>query len=338
MLDMLILENVPLSEHSTMRLGGPAKYLCVVKSEKDLSEAIDFTKKNDLKMRIVGSGSNIIWSDEGFDGLVIVNEIEKFVINDTTVTIGSGVNWDDAVKKTVDANLSGIEYLSLIPGSSGATPVQNVGAYGAEIGDVLVSLRAYDSKEDSFVEILNNDCGFGYRTSRFKTTDSGRFLITEITLRLSKEYPKPPFYDSLQKYLDDQKITEYTPKTIRQAVIKIRSSKLPDPEKTANNGSFFANPIVDLETYNRLLENFPNLKAWDYNGKKKLAAGWLVENAGFSDKHDKNTGMATWSTQSLVLVNENAKHTSDLIEFRDKIVNSVKDKFGVILEQEPEII
>lgn len=335
---MLILENAPLSEHSTMRLGGPAKYLCEVKSEEDLIEAIEFAHKNNEKLRIIGAGSNIIWNDEGFDGLVIVNELQKFEINNTEVSIGSGVVWDTAVAKTVEAGLSGIEFLSLIPGSSGATPVQNVGAYGAEISDVLVSLRAYDQKTSNFVEILNKDCGFGYRTSRFKTTDSGRFLITEIKLKLSERKPNPPFYDSLQKYLDDKNIVEYTPQIIRNAVIDIRSNKLPDPATTANNGSFFANPIIDSDIYNKIFKKYPDIKAWDYKGKKKLAAGWLVEKAGYSDRHDKLTGMATWGPQSLVLVNENAEHTSDLIEFRDEIIKSVEEKFGVTLEQEPEII
>ena len=335
---MLILENAPLSEHSTMRLGGPAKYLCVVKSENDLLEAVEFANENDEKLRIIGAGSNIIWNDDGFDGLVVVNELQKFEINNTEVTIGSGVVWAEAVKKTVEAGIYGIEFLSLIPGTSGATPVQNVGAYGAEISDVLVSLRAYDLELKEFIEMLNEDCKFGYRTSRFKTADTGRFLITEIKLSLSRENPTPPFYDSLQKYLDNKDITDYSPQIIREAVIDIRSSKLPDPKTTANNGSFFANPIIDIETFEKLIEKYPDIKAWDYEGRKKLAAGWLVEKAGFSDRHDKTTGMATWGAQSLVLVNENAEHTSDLINFRDEIVNSVREKFGVKLEQEPEII
>jgi UDP-N-acetylmuramate dehydrogenase len=335
---MLILENAPLSEHSTMRLGGPAKYLCEVKSEKDLNEAIEFANEKYLKIRMIGSGSNIIWSDSGFDGLIIVNNLQKFEVKDSEVVIGSGVIWDEAVQKTVDAGLSGLEFLSLIPGTTGATPVQNVGAYGVEISDFLVSLKAYDLKTNKNVEIFNNECDFGYRTSRFKTQDSGRFLITEIKLKLSTRSPEPPFYESLQQYLDKNEIKNYTPKIIRDAVIKIRSSKLPDPKSVANNGSFFANPIIDSAQYEILLAKYPDIKAWDYKGKKKLAAGWLVEKAGFANTHDRNTGMATWKSQSLVLVNETAKHTSDLIKFRDNIIKNVEEKFGVILEQEPEII
>jgi UDP-N-acetylmuramate dehydrogenase len=335
---MLFLENADLSEHSTMRLGGLAKYLCTVTSEDELLEAIRFATDNNLKTRMIGSGSNIIWNDEGFDGLIIVNNLQHFEVVDTYVIIGSGVNWDEAVRKTVEAGLSGIEFLSLIPGTTGATPVQNVGAYGKEIKDTLISLKAYDTVENKFLEISNQDCGFGYRTSRFKTTDSGRFLITEIKLKLRRENPKPPFYDSLQRYLDENKISEYTPSSIREAVIAIRSSKLPDPDVIANNGSFFANPVVSNEIYNNLFIEFPEIKAWDFEGNKKIAAGWLVETAGFSDKHDDKTGMATWGNQSLVIVNEHAVHTSDLIEFRDQIINAVFEKFGIKLDQEPELI
>jgi UDP-N-acetylmuramate dehydrogenase len=335
---MLFLENAALSDHSTMRLGGSARYLCTVTNEQELLEAVKFADIKKCKLRMIGSGSNIIWSDAGFDGLIIVNEFQNISIDGNVTTIGSGLSWDDAVRKTVDAGLSGIEFLSIIPGTTGATPVQNVGAYGVEIKDVLISLKAYDTKIGDFVEIENKDCGFGYRTSKFKTTDAGRYLITEITLKLKKENPSPPFYDSLQKYLDESNITNYTPKIIRDAVIAIRQSKLPDPEVISNNGSFFANPIIDLEKYTKLLEKHPDIKAWDFQGKKKIAAGWLVEQSGFKDFHDEKTGMATWKNQSLVLVNEHAKSTTDLITFRDSIIAAVKSKFDITLEQEPEII
>lgn len=335
---MLFVENAPLHEHSTMRLGGVAQYLCTIKTEEDLIEAMDFAHGHDLDVRMIGVGSNIIWSDLGYKGLVIVNEIHKFDISDNVVTIGSGVNWDDAVERTVEAGLSGIEFLSLIPGTAGATPVQNVGAYGTEIKDVLVKLRAYDRSVNKFVELKNKDCDFRYRTSRFKTVDAGRFMITEITLALSSENPKPPFYESLQTYLDDNDITNYSPENIRKAVVDIRQSKLPDPEKIANNGSFFANPIISINEYENLLEKFPDIKAWSYDGKMKIAAGWLVEQAGFKDSHDRTTGMATWKNQSLVLVNENAKSTLDLINFRDNIIMAVEKTFGITLEQEPELL
>lgn len=335
---MLFAENVPLSDHSTMRLGGTARYLCTVDNDDELQEAIVFAENNSLEIRMIGSGSNIIWKDSGFDGLIIVNNFKNIEINENEVKIGSGVLWDEAVSYTVENGLSGIEFLSLIPGTTGATPVQNVGAYGTEIKDTLVHVKAYDIKKGEYVIINNQDCGFAYRTSRFKTSDSGRFLITEIKLKLSKNNPSPPFYESLQKYLNENNITDYSPQNIRDAVIAIRSSKLPDPEFIANNGSFFANPIIDRRVYDGLATKYPDIKAWEFDGKMKIAAGWLVEKAGFKDLHDKTTGMATWKNQSLVLVNEHATKTQDLIEFRDRIIQSVQEKFGITLEQEPEIL
>jgi UDP-N-acetylmuramate dehydrogenase len=338
MLSMLFVENASLADHSTMRLGGIARYLCSVTSEAELLEALRFASDKDLTYRIIGSGSNIIWSDSGYDGLIIVNDLQGFRIEGTNAIIGSGVNWDEAVKQTVAAGLSGIEFLSLIPGTTGATPVQNVGAYGTEIKDVFVNLRAYDAKKQKFVILDKTACRFGYRTSRFKSVDAGRFLITEVTLALHRENPKPPFYDSLQDYLDKHNIDRYTPQIIRSAVIAIRQAKLPSPDMVPNNGSFFANPIIEASEFNKLLVKFPDIKAWKYDGKYKIAAGWLVENAGFKDFHDTKTGMATWGKQSLVLVNESASSTADLLSFRDSIVSAVKAKFGVSLEQEPELL
>jgi len=323
-----------------MRLGGTARYVCTIVSEADLLEALEFANKNNLPHRIIGSGSNIYWSDDGFDGLVIVNNIVSVTFHDdTTVTFGSGHEWDDAVRITTEKNLSGLETLSLIPGTVGATPVQNVGAYGQEIANVMKELRAYDTSTKEFVTIPASECNFGYRTSRFKTTDAGRFIITSVTFKLSKQQPTPPFYESLQAYLDANNITDYSPTSLRNAVIAVRSSKLPDPSQTANNGSFFANPIVSKEQYDTIISNYPDLKAWSLpDGTYKLAAGWLIEKAGFSSIKDNETGMATWPGQNLVIVNENATSTEQLNKFKQKIVSKVQELFGVTLEQEPELI
>lgn len=336
---MNFIENASLKQHSSMRLGGNAQYLCTITSEEELLEALSFASDKKIPYRMIGSGSNIVWKDEGFDGLIIVNGIEKFELDTSgKVIIGSGVDWDSAVEKTVNAGFSGIEALSLIPGTTGATPVQNVGAYGVEIQDVFISLRAYDTNVHTFVTLHRDECEFGYRTSRFKTTDAGRFLITEITLQLHKTPPTPPFYESLQNYLDTQGVENYTPEIIRNAVIAVRQTKLPSPDEVANNGSFFANPIVSEEKFKQLELTYPDIKAWDFNGQKKIAAGWLVEKIGYKDVHDEKTGMATWKNQALVLVNEHAQHTADLLAFRDEIVSKVHENFGITLEQEPELL
>ncbi len=343
---MHIRKDVSLANYSTMRLGGKAKYLVSVTEKSDIPNALDWAEKKKLKVIMIGQGSNIVWKDSGFDGLVILNEIKgykKTKLDDETyaVQVGAGENWDQVVEKTVKAGLHGIEALSLIPGTAGATPIQNVGAYGQEVADTIISVEAYDTKTDSFVTIPNEACGFGYRTSRFKTTDRGRFYIYSLTFCLTAEPPTPPFYRSLQMYIDHLNITEFTPKLIREFVIAIRSSKLPDPKKVANNGSFFANPIITESKYKILLKKYPSLPGWPNNkdkGKVKIPAAWLIESAGFKNFHDLKTGMATWPKQSLVLVNEKAKSTSDLIAFRNRIIREVDHKFGITLEQEPELL
>lgn len=327
-----------------MRLGGPAAYLCEVKNQQELEQAITWAEAKNLPIIMIGVGSNIIWTDEGYKGLVIVDKImgyEKFQEDEENVylKIAGGENWDSVVARTVRDGLTGIEALSLIPGTAGATPVQNVGAYGQQISDTLVSVECYDRKEKQVVIIPNVECGFSYRNSRFKSSEKGRFFITAITLHLRHDNPKPPFYASLQTYFNNNSISSFTPQVLRDAVVAIRRAKLPDPEKVANNGSFFTNPVISDDQLNDLIFRYPSINYWHLgNGNTKIAAAWLVEQAGFKDAHDEETGMATWPAQSLVFVNEHAKTTEDLLKFRQKVTDAVKQKFDITLDQEPEII
>lgn len=341
---MKIMHDVPLALYSTMRLGGKANSVVHVRTKEELLEALTWAKKDDLAIVMIGLGSNIVWSDEGFKGLIIVNEFPGYEVTldddeNYYISVGAGENWDSVVEHTVADKASGIEALSLIPGSTGATPVQNVGAYGQEISETLFSLEAYDNTKKSFVILSNKDCGFSYRSSIFKEAQKGRYFITSLNLRLSKTHLKLPLYQSLQDYLNENDITDHSPYTIRKAVIAIRSSKLPDPALVANNGSFFANPIIDNDAFAKLKLVHPTIKHWPVGeSKQKLAAAWLIEKSGFKDIHDRTTGMATWPTQPLILVNEKAKTTADLLEFKKKIIDSVKENFGVTLIQEPEFL
>lgn len=327
-----------------MRLGGPARYFVEVNDKNDVAAAIAWAKSKNLPVIMIGSGSNIVWSDQGFSGLVMADKIMRFEkyeedSENVYITVGGGENWDTVVERCVKEGLTGIEALSLIPGTAGATPVQNVGAYGQEISQTLVSVEAYSADKGEFQTIRNIDCGFGYRTSRFKTTDRGKYFITAITLHLRRGNPQPPFYNVLQSYFTEHNIITYSPQIVRDAVISIRTSKLPDPAKVANNGSFFANPIVDEDQFTRLRDSYPDIRYWEMpDGKYKIAAAWLVEKAGFKDVHDQETGMATWPKQALVLVNEHAKSSADVLKFKQKIVTKVSEMFGITLEQEPEYI
>lgn len=326
-----------------MRLGGPAKYLMDITSALQVEPAIKWAEENNLKVIMIGVGSNIVWADQGFDGLVLVNKIMGFELQDqeyeSFVNIGAGENWDSCVERIVKAGLSGVENLSLIPGTAGATPVQNVGAYGKEIADTLVCVQAYDKQEKKMVVLPKTECDFSYRKSRFNGKDRGRFFITSITLALSKNPPMPPFYGALQAYLAEHKITTYTPQVIRKAVIDIRNSKLPDPAKVANCGSFFANPIIDDYLLDELIEKYPGIPHWSMgDNTSKVSAAWMLEQLGLRGYHEPNTGMAIWDKHSLVFVNEKAPDTASLIAFRDAIIKKAEEKFGITLKQEPELI
>jgi UDP-N-acetylmuramate dehydrogenase len=337
-------ENVPLGPYSTMRLGGPARYLVDVTNRNEIEQALKWADDKQLPFIMIGGGSNIIWGDNGFPGLVMVNKVmrwEEYKQDEENlyITVGAGEDWDNTVKRTAEMGFSGIEQLSLIPGTAGATPIQNVGAYGREIKDVLVTVEAYDIQAKKFINLRNEECEFSYRMSRFKSKDKGRFFISAITLHLTKTNPQPPFYSALQKYFEENNITRPTPQIIRGAVIAIRSAKLPDPSQVANNGSFFYNPIIPMIQAQQLLEANPGLQYWSVDDDKaKISAAWLVENTGFKGVHDQETGMATWEKQPLVLVNEHAQNTANLLQFKKKIVDAVKTKYGITLEQEPELI
>lgn len=335
--------NISLKDYSTMRLGGNAAYLIDITSARQIGKAVEWADAQNLPVIMIGSGSNIVWKDAGYRGLVMVNKIAGYEVqhqgDQSFITVGAGEPWDSVVARSILEELSGIEQLSLIPGMAGATPIQNVGAYGRETSDVLVCVQAYDRQAKKVVVIPKIDCGFGYRTSRFKTTDKGRFFITSITYALTKNPPMPPFYASLQSYLREHNIKQPSSADIREAVIAIRTSKLPDPKIVANCGSFFANPILDSDKLYEVQEKHPDIKFWlTDDGRAKVSAGWLLEQLGLKGYHEPNTGMAISDKQALVFINEKAPNTASLLAFRDAIVKAVQDKYDITLEQEPELI
>lgn len=338
---MHIRTDVSLRDYSTMRLGGKAAALVEIASKDELLEALVWAENKQLPVLVLGGGSNVIFSD-GFDGLVIVNHIPGFTVVEesdatTTLQIGAGENWDEVVDRTVKLGLSGIEKLSLIPGTAGATPVQNVGAYGAEIADVFVELEAYDMQTKQFVTLDKAACNFSYRNSIFKSVHDRRYVITSITLQLTRHQPEPPFYEVLQCYLDERNTHEYSVQTIRDAVIAIRNSKLPDPTIIANTGSFFKNPIIPAAQFTELAQRFPEMPHWPTkDGQVKLPAGWLIDQAGL--KGYQAHGMKIYEKNALVFVNDSAETYEDLAAFRQEIIEKIHTTFGVTLEQEPELI
>lgn len=336
---MNVQTNIPLKDYTTMRLGGPARFIAEAHTLDELAALYKNARKQNFSTFILGGGSNLIVSDAGFSGLVIRNCIPGFdVIEDTsdttTIKIGAGEVWDSVVERAVSMNLTGIEALSAIPGTAGGAPVQNIGAYGQEIADTLQSLEAYDTQTDTFIRLEAEDCGFSYRHSIFRGNQQGRYAITSITLKLYKAQPTPPFYEGLQKYLDEHQITEYTPATIRAAVIDIRTNKLPDPKLLPNAGSFFKNTIVEKWQHDELKEAFPDMPSYVMDTEHyKIPTGWLIDQAGL--KGELIHGMRVHSGNALVLINESATGYADLAAARDEIIGKVRDTFRVTIEQEP---
>lgn len=336
---MEIHTNIPLKNYTTMRLGGPARFMVDVHTPDELKAVVANAQSKNIPLFVLGGGSNVIARDEGYNGLVIRMRIPGFEVvsddaNSTTLKIGAGEDWDATVKRTVDMRLSGIEAMSAIPGTVGASPVQNIGAYGQEIADTLQSLEALDITTGQIVTLTNQDCGFSYRHSIFRGDAKGRYIIINVTLKLWKSLPQPPFYDSLQAYFDAHNITIFTHQIVRDSVIAIRAEKLPDPRHVANTGSFFKNAIVDNWQLDELRQQYPDIKTYDMgDGTFKVPSGWLIEKVGA--KGQLYHGMRVYDKNALVLINESAAGYADLAAARDEIAGKVRDTFRILIEQEP---
>ena len=331
--------NILLKDFTTMRLGGPAAFMAEARTPEEVAEIYRQAKSQSLPVFVLGGGSNVVANDDGYNGIVLRMCIPGFEViandlNTTTIKIGAGESWDETVKRIVDMRLSGVSALSAIPGTTGAAPVQNIGAYGQEIADTLQSLDAYDSKTDSFVTLQNAECEFAYRDSIFRGLETGRYVITSITLKLSKNNPQPPFYNALQQYFDEHNIQSFTQETVRNAVSDIRKNKLPDPKILPNTGSFFKNVIVDKWKVDELRTTYPDMPAYEMSdGTYKLSTGWLIEQTGL--KGTTLHGMRVHDKNSLVLINESATSYHDLVLAREEIIGKVRDKFAVQIVQEP---
>lgn len=331
--------NIPLKNYLTMRLGGSARFMTDVHTADDIAPICQNAQRQNIPIFILGGGSNVLARDEGYAGLVVRNRIPGFeIIADdaasTTIRVGGGENWDEFVRRSVAMGLSGVEALSAIPGTVGAAPVQNIGAYGQEVSETIVSLEAYDMQSNQMIILQNADCNFSYRNSIFRSTAIGRYVIAAVTFRLSKNAPQPPFYQAVQEYFDAHGITFFTPQTIRDAVMAIRKEKLPDPTERPNTGSFFKNAIIEDWQLNDLKKEYPDIPTYDLpDGNFKVPTGWLIEQAGL--KGQLLHGMRVHDKNALVLINESATSYTDLAAARDEIMGTIRDTFRITIEQEP---
>lgn len=336
---MQIQENISLKHYNTFGIDAKAKLFAAFRDIDELEELVTHNSK--LATLILGGGSNILFTND-YNGLVLKNEIAGIrVVHEEPeyvyVKAGAGENWHSFVLHCINHNLAGVENLSLIPGCVGASPMQNIGAYGVELSSVFLGLEAFHLKEKKLVTFTAADCGFGYRDSVFKNKFKDQFAILNITLRLKKHPVFHTSYGAIEQELEKMGVKELSIKAISQAVINIRSSKLPDPGEIGNAGSFFKNPSVSKEKFQDLNSKFPGIIGHENNdGTVKLAAAWLIEQCGWKGYRKGDAGCH--ARQALVLVNYGNAKGKEIYDLSEEILQGVKEKFGVTLEREVNVV
>lgn len=336
---MFLAENFPVRELNTFNIDVTARYFAEITSPGELQYLLNDPGFKGEKKMIIGGGSNILFTDN-FNGLLIRNSIKGITLKEENgvsyVTAGAGEIWDDLVCYCVSRNLAGLENLSLIPGTVGAAPIQNIGAYGTEAKDTFFCLEGIDLLTGEKRVLEKAECRFGYRDSIFKQELKGRFAITSVTFRL-KAYTAPDFcYEGLRRAFEGHS-GEITIEQVRETIIRIRTSKLPDTKLLGNAGSFFKNPEVGEEKFAELKNNHPDIPGFGTNGKMvKIPAGWLIEKAGFRGKRVGNTG--AYEKQALVLVNYGGATGGEIRDFAETIQKTVKEMFGVEIHMEVNVV
>ena len=330
---MQIQTQVQLKPFNTLSLDAVASHYCKIQSIDDLIQALDFAKQQQLNILILSGGSNMLLPEQ-IHALVLHMDIQGIELLDADdqvqrLRVGAGQSWHDFVLWTTQQGFYGLQNLALIPGLVGASPVQNIGAYGVEVGEFIESVEVYDRENHSFSSIKAADCDFAYRHSIFKDQPC-RYIITHVIFRLLKQPELKLNYGDLKTAVGE----EQTPENLERQVIQIRQSKLPDPKEYPNVGSFFKNPVVDLQFFDQIAQQFPNLPHYPQpNNQVKMAAGWLIDQSGWKGKQLGSVGM--FHKQALVLVNYANASLKDVRATYQAVQADVQEKFGVLLEPEP---
>jgi UDP-N-acetylmuramate dehydrogenase len=349
-LSIRVQEQVLLAPYTTFRIGGPARFFCEVASEAELVEAIQFARRQSLKIFILGGGSNLLVGDNGFDGLVIRIAIDDPVASAAEgrfvhCTATAGSEWNAFVLHLCEQGISGVECLAGIPGSVGGTPVQNVGAYGQEVASTITAVRAFDLEASAFITLSHDQCGFAYRHSVFNTSQRGRYIVTAVTFRFDRDARPNLAYADLERHFADWDATRPapTPLDVYHAVRAIRHGKgmlIVEGEADCRSaGSFFKNPVVPPTALDRIAANLQLAAAeiphWPTaDGQIKLPAAWLLEKAGFTKGFVQgHAGIS--SRHTLALINRGHATAADITALRDRIASEVQSRFGIKLEQEP---
>lgn len=336
-----IKRQFDISKYTTMGVKSIARFFVEIHSVPELESALKFASDNELPILVLGGGSNILLVDD-FPGLIILNGIKGIEIisedeDHVTIKFGGGENWHDIVLFCIEKGFGGIENLSLIPGTVGAAPIQNIGAYGVELKDVFVELEAFLIDKEGIKIFSKAECNFGYRDSIFKKELKGKAMISSVTLMLSKQGSPNIEYDSLKKKLNELDIQKPTIKEVSKAVIEVRQSKLPDPDEIGNTGSFFKNPVISVYQFDELKSQYSNLPGYPISERQvKVPAGWLIEQAGWKGKRIGDAGIH--DKQALVLVNHGAATGKEIWELAQSIIESIHRKFGIQLSPEVNIL
>jgi UDP-N-acetylmuramate dehydrogenase len=331
-----MFKNYSLKNYNSFRVNHKANFFLKIENNKSLIDFLSDKKFKNEKKLILGGGSNILFTKD-FEGVILYSCIKGIHIleennNHIKVKVGSGENWDDFVKFCVTKNWYGIENLSLIPGSVGAAPIQNIGAYGVEIKDYIYDVNGIDLKNNIKKTYSNKSCNFEYRDSIFKRELKNNFFVTEVTFVLMKNKKFTLDYSEL-KNINSQGLTI---QNIRDKIIEIRNSKLPDPKLLANAGSFFKNPIINIKIATKIKEKYNDFKCYQINESMvKISAAWLIEKSGWKGHKEKNIGV--YNKHALVLVNYSSENGKDIKMLSNKIKESVLKKFNIILEKEVNI-
>jgi len=338
---MITREHILISDLTTMRLGGPARYVVEVHSPKECVQAYEFAVANGLPVFVLGGGSNVFGRDEGFNGVLLLNRIASIEIlaentNELVIKAASGIELDVLAEFATSRGWSGLEALSAIPGTVGGAVMQNAGAYGQEIADTLVSVEVYDTLSRRLEVLEQSLLDLSYRHSIFNSSARGRYFILSATVQLTRHEIERELFSSLQSYLDEHDIFNRSPIALRDAVMSIRAQKLPDPKVEASSGSFFKNVTICESECEALRERFPGIPIFHSANAVRVSSGWLIEQCGF--KGQLLHGMRVSSKSALTLINESAGSYRDLAAARAEIVSAVQARFGFTLEQEPEEI
>lgn len=336
----IIQQNVSLKPYNTFGIAVYAKYFASVATEAQLVKLFEHPIAKTARLLVLGGGSNMLFTAD-FDGLVIKMAIKGITTSSfddhVLITAGGGEVWNDLVLYTIDKGFAGLENLTLIPGTVGASPIQNIGAYGVELKDVFYSCAAFEIATGKTKHFTADECKFGYRESVFKDELKGKFIITSVTYRLSRTPHIKTHYGAINAELQKRGMVQPGIKDVSAVVAAIRVGKLPDPSTIGNAGSFFKNPIIDKKQFERLQAAHVSIPNYPAGAQKvKLAAGWLIEQCGFKGVIVGNTG--TWANQALVLVNHGGATGSEVYDFSESIIQKVQQQFGVALEREVNIL